>query len=199
MFESLRGNLPLADFAVLLVRLLFISGLFREPSGILRLFHDDLDASTCSMQLVVNSRDKLFGSIDRFLFLFLAWATLIFFAVLTTTHLLLQRHLTLETTAAAREGSLQAHVGLKHLLVLSLFLKLALFFCLFPSLDLRCSPSKDLVDNGATLNEMLQIFGSFRSSFRNLIGGYGSTFSLETTIGMRRVYLVDRALIQGLS
>ena len=103
------------------------------------------------MQLVVNSGDELLGSIDGLLFLFLCCATFIVEAVLVATHLLLQSHLTLHATAAP-ERLLQALVGLDHLLVLSFFLKLAVFFCLFLSLDLPCSPSKDLVDNGATFH-----------------------------------------------
>ena len=50
--------------AILLVDLLLIFLPLREPSGIVRLLHDDLNACTGRMQLIVDCVEELFGSVD---------------------------------------------------------------------------------------------------------------------------------------
>ena len=63
--KSLRCHLPLTHVGVPIVDLLLILLHPLEPSGVLRLLHNDLDACAGPVQLVVNRVDEFLGSVHR--------------------------------------------------------------------------------------------------------------------------------------
>ena len=144
--ECFWGDLPLAHMSILLIDSLLVILASKEPGGILRLLHDDLDTSTSCMQLIVDRFQKLFCRINWRLpsaTLFVSCRRL---ARWIATELILQGNLALIATLGP-ERILETLVGIEDLLVLIVFLLFLLLLLLLLLFQFSRAFGEDFVDD----------------------------------------------------
>ena len=156
--ESFRGHLPLAHLLVLFADLLSIIFLFLEPLSVLWFFHDNLDAGTWGVQLVIDCVKELlrcvngFTTIDATFFITENASSGIY------AHLLHQCHLA-SLALTARQWVFQTLIGINDFRKFSCFLGFSLSFDLGRGVHFVCSFLEDFIDNLAAVEQFFEVIG----------------------------------------
>ena len=156
--ESFGSNLPLAHLLVLLADLLSVIFLFLEPLSIFWFFHNNLDAGTWGVQLVINCVKELLRCVNGFTTIDATFIITENSSSGIYAHLLHQSHLA-SLALTACQWVFQTLIGINDFWKFSCFLGFSLSFDLGRGIHFVCSFLEDFIDNLAAVEQFFEVIG----------------------------------------